>query len=204
MSAHGFKTLLRWHWISSALCLIGMLGFAITGFTLNHAADIEAQPVLTRWQATLPAPVLAAVQAAQPAREGGDAPMPAALRQWVAESHGLRLPAGLAPEWSAEEFYLALPRPGGDAWLRVDLSSGESEFEDSDRGLLALLNDLHKGRHTGAVWRAFLDVFAAGCLVFCITGLLILHRHAGQRALTWPLTAAGFVLPALLVLLFIH
>jgi hypothetical protein len=108
------------------------------------------------------------------------------------------------PEWSAEEFYLALPRPGGDAWLRVDLRSGEAEFEDSDRGLLALLNDLHKGRNTGAVWRAFLDVFAAGCLVFCITGLLILHRHAGQRALTWPLTAAGFVLPALLVLLFIH
>ena len=204
MNTHGFKTLLRWHWISSALCLIGMLGFAITGFTLNHAADIEAQPVLTRWQATLPAPVLAAVQAARPAREGGLAPVPVVLRQWVAESHGLRLAAGLAPEWSAEEFYLALPRPGGDAWLRVDLRSGEAEFEDSDRGLLALLNDLHKGRNTGAVWRASLDVFAAGCLVFCITGLLILHRHAGQRALTWPLTAAGFVLPALLVLLFIH
>ena len=45
MNTHGFKTLLRWHWISSALCLIGMLGFAITGFTLNHAADIEAQPI---------------------------------------------------------------------------------------------------------------------------------------------------------------
>ena len=204
MNTHGFKTLLRWHWISSALCLVGMLLFAVTGFTLNHAADIEAQPVLTRWQATLPAPVLAAVQAARPAQAGGGAPVPAPLRQWVAESHGLRLAAGLAPEWSAEELYVALPRPGGDAWLRVDLDSGEAEFEDSDRGLLALLNDLHKGRHTGAVWRAFLDVFAAGCLVFCITGLLILHRHAGQRALTWPLTAAGFVLPALLVLLFIH
>ena len=204
MNTHGFKTLLRWHWISSALCLIGMLGFAITGFTLNHATDIEAQPVLTRWQATLPAPVLAAVQTARPAQAGGSAPVPATLRQWVAESHGLRLAAGLAPEWSAEELYVAMPRPGGDAWLRVDLASGEAEFEDSDRGVLALLNDLHKGRNTGAVWRAFLDVFAAGCLVFCITGLLILHRHAGQRALTWPLTAAGFVLPALLVLLFIH
>ncbi|WP_374431016.1 PepSY-associated TM helix domain-containing protein [Ideonella dechloratans] len=204
MSTGGFKTLLRWHWISSALCLIGMLVFAITGFTLNHAADIEAQPSLTRWQATLPAPVLAAVQAARPAQAGGSAPVPATLRQWATQTHGLRLPAGLAPEWSDEELYLAMPRPGGDAWLRVDLRAGEAEFEDSDRGVLALLNDLHKGRHTGAVWRAFLDVFAAGCLVFCITGLLILHRHAGQRALTWPLTAAGFVLPALLVLLFIH
>ncbi|WP_374587248.1 PepSY-associated TM helix domain-containing protein [Ideonella dechloratans] len=204
MNANGFKALLRWHWISSAVCLIGMLGFAVTGFTLNHAADIEAQPTVTRWQATLPAPVLAAVQATRPAQEGGSAPVPATLRQWVAQSHGLRLPAGLAPEWSAEELYVAMPRPGGDAWLRVDLRAGEAEFEDSDRGVLALLNDLHKGRNTGAVWRAFLDIFAAGCLVFCITGLLILHRHAGQRALTWPLTAAGFVLPALLVLLFIH
>ena len=44
MNTHGFKTLLRWHWISSAVCLIGMLLFAVTGLTLNHAAKIEAKP----------------------------------------------------------------------------------------------------------------------------------------------------------------
>jgi len=27
----------RWHWISAAICLVGMILFAITGVTLNHA-----------------------------------------------------------------------------------------------------------------------------------------------------------------------
>ena len=34
----------QWHWISAAVCLIGMLLFAITGITLNHASQIESKP----------------------------------------------------------------------------------------------------------------------------------------------------------------
>src|SRR5437764_2731407 len=48
------RQLHQWHWISSALCLMTMLLFAITGFTLNHAAQIEAQPAVTRLKAQLP------------------------------------------------------------------------------------------------------------------------------------------------------
>ena len=36
------RTLHQWHRISAAVCLIGMLLFAVTGITLNHAAQIEA------------------------------------------------------------------------------------------------------------------------------------------------------------------
>jgi hypothetical protein len=36
--AFWLKHLYRWHWISSAACLIGMLLFTVTGLTLNHAA----------------------------------------------------------------------------------------------------------------------------------------------------------------------
>ena len=42
------KTLHQWHWISSAICLMAMLLFSITGFTLNHAAQIESTPQVTR------------------------------------------------------------------------------------------------------------------------------------------------------------
>src|SRR3546814_10812573 len=44
--AFWLKQLHMWHWMSSAISLIGLLLFAITGFTLNHAADIEASPVV--------------------------------------------------------------------------------------------------------------------------------------------------------------
>src|SRR3546814_1996679 len=52
----------------------------------------------------------------------------------------------------------------------------------TDRGWIAYLNDLHKGRHTGAAWSWFLDLFAVACLVFSLTGLVLLQMHAGQRA----------------------
>src|SRR5690606_16470761 len=42
--AFWLRQLHQWHWISSAICLVGMLLFAVTGVTLNHAAEIEARP----------------------------------------------------------------------------------------------------------------------------------------------------------------
>jgi hypothetical protein len=42
------KHLHQWHWISSAMCLLGMFLFAITGITLNHASQIEAKPHIVR------------------------------------------------------------------------------------------------------------------------------------------------------------
>ena len=42
------------------------------------------------------------------------------------------------------------------------------------------------------------------CLIFSITGLLILKFHAVSRPSTWPLVGLGLVVPALLALLLIH
>ncbi|MEB0160925.1 PepSY-associated TM helix domain-containing protein, partial [Pseudomonas sp. AH2 (2023)] len=50
------KQLHSWHWISAAGSLVGMILFAITGITLNHAAQIPAEPVVKEATATLPAP----------------------------------------------------------------------------------------------------------------------------------------------------
>ena len=48
------RRLLTWHWISSALALFGMLLFAITGITLNHAGQIPATPEVQTIEAVLP------------------------------------------------------------------------------------------------------------------------------------------------------
>lgn len=203
------KTLHLWHWISAALCLLGMLVFSVTGITLNHASQIEAQPRVTDLRATVPPPVLRALQAAaaSAAAPVGHAPqLPPVFRDWLARSWGVSDPAQgeSEAEWSAAELYLPLPRPGGDAWLRVDLASGEAEYEITDRGWISYLNDLHKGRNTGAAWRWLIDLFAVLCLLFSVTGLLILKFHAANRPKTWPMVGLGVVVPLLLVLLFVH
>lgn len=191
-------TLRQWHWISSALCLVGMLLFAVTGITLNHAAQIEASPKIVERQAMLPAPLQQRLLADQPGED-----LPSDLRAWLETELNIDL-ASRDAEWSDGELYIALPRPGGDAWLSLDLSSGELLFESTDRGWIAYFNDLHKGRNTGQAWSWFIDIFAGVCVLFSLTGLLLLQRHAGGRATTWPLVGAGLVIPLLLALLFIH
>lgn len=194
------KHLHRWHWISSAFCLVGMLLFAATGLTLNNASHIEAKPSVLKQRGQLPSPLLPLLKTA-PAGDKGALPSP--IAGWLAEGMGLEV-ADANGEWSADEVYVSLPRAGGDAWLTVDRASGEINYELTDRGWVSYFNDLHKGRHTGKAWSWFIDVFAVTALVFCITGLFLLHLHAGNRPATWPLVGLGLVLPLLLAILFIH
>lgn len=192
-------TVRQWHWISSALCLVGMLLFALTGVTLNHAAQIQAKPQVISQETQAPDAIWQNL--VSPAES--KAPLPEVLTQWLADELNIYVQDRLA-EWDDEEIYVSLPRPGGDAWLTLDRTNGAVFYESTDRGWISYFNDLHKGRNTGRVWFWFIDVFAAACVVFCITGLILLYRHAGSRPTTWPLVGLGLIVPLLLALLFIH
>ncbi|MBJ6121762.1 PepSY-associated TM helix domain-containing protein [Sphingomonas sp. BT553] len=193
------KQLHSWHWISAALSLVGMMAFAITGITLNHAQTIDAKPVVVEKSGMLPASLLGTLRT----RPTADAPLPGAVAASVATAVGLD-PAGRAAEWSDTDAYVALPRPGGDAWVSIDRQTGRITAETTDRGWVSYLNDLHKGRNAGAAWAWFIDIFAGACILFTLTGLLLLQLHARHRPLTWPMVAFGLVIPMLLAILFIH
>jgi len=197
--AFWLKQLHMWHWMSSAISLIGLVLFAITGFTLNHAADIEASPVVTEKSVQMPQDVLGKL-GADPA--GGKGVLPAPVKQWVEDNFPVR--ASSEAEWSADEVYLPAPRPGGDAWVAIDRVSGEVTSEVTGRGWVSYLNDLHKGRNSGGEWSLFIDIFAFACLIFAITGLFLLWLHSAKRKSTWPLVGAGLVLPAAIAVIFIH
>jgi uncharacterized protein len=194
------KQLHTWHWVSSAISLIGLLLFAITGFTLNHAAEIEGAPVVAEGSGQLPERLL-------PLIAPDDAPdakktLPPAVADWVAGA--FKVQADGEAEWSADEVYLALPRPGGDGWVAIDRVSGEATSESTDRGWISYLNDLHKGRNAGAEWKLFIDVFVLACIVFSLTGLFLLQLHSAKRKSTWPLVGLGLAIPAVIALVFIH
>jgi uncharacterized protein len=194
------KQLHQWHWISAALSLIGLLLFAVTGITLNHAAQIPAEPVTVEQTGALPAPLLTRLSAF-PA-ETTD-PVPDAVARWAAGAFKVQI-AGRPTETTPEEVYIALPEPGGDGWLTIDRATGEALRERTTRGWVAWLNDLHKGRNTGPVWYWFIDVFAAACIVFAVTGFGLTWLHARQRPSTWPLLGLGLLIPAIIAILFIH
>ena len=195
-----FGSVRQWHWISSALCLAGMLLFAITGITLNHAAQIPAEPRVVSHEGTVPGALMQGWDTRAPATPR----VPHQLAEWLASEYRIRIPRDHRGEWDSGEFYLAMPRPGGDAWLSLDLETGDLLYESTDRGWIAYFNDLHKGRDTGSMWRWFLDVFALACVVFCLTGFWLLWQQSSRRISTWPVTALGLLVPLVIALVFIH
>ena len=196
------KQFYLWHWVSSAICLAAMLLFAVTGITLNHAGAIAAKPEVTERTLKLPAEMLAPL-AFQDGEADEKKPLPEDAAKWLGKELRTTV-AGKTAEWSEFEVYVSLPRPGGDAWLTIDRESGEVGYELTKRGAVSYLNDLHKGRNTGPAWAWFIDIFSVASVVFCLTGLALLCVHAKRRPKTWPVVAAGVVLPLIVIIFFIH
>lgn len=198
--AFWLKQLHTWHWVSAAVSLAGMFLFAITGITLNHAASIGAEPKVAQSQGKISPGLLRKLP---PAGDGND-PLPGQVAKAVAAAVALD-PSGFPADWSAEdEVYVAMPGPGRDAWVSIDRSNGHVSAEVTRRGAVSYLNDLHKGRNTGAVWFWFIDLFAAACVIFTLTGLFLLQLHAKHRPSTWPLVGLSLLIPLAIALIFIH
>jgi hypothetical protein len=193
------KQLHGWHWVSAAVSLAGMLLFAATGITLNHAASITATPHVANGKTTLTPDLIRVLRAARPP----DAPLPHAVSAYLSPILDLN-PGSRPAEWTDGEVYVAMPSAGRDAWISIDRTSGAVTSEVTDRGWISYLNDLHKGRNTGSAWFWFIDVFAVACIIFTITGFLLLQLHARHRPSTWPLVGLSLLGPAAIAIFLIH
>ena len=192
-----YRTMHSWHWISAAICLAALLLFCITGITLNHADAIGASPSIEKGSAQVPNSLRADLAAAR------TLPLSPSMSDWIEDQLDAPL-NGAAIEATPEEIYVSVPGPGRDAWISIDRADGSAKFEVTDRGWVAYFNDLHKGRNTGLVWKIFIDVVAAACVFFSLTGLVLLWIQARQRTSTWPLVSLGVGVLIALMIVFAH
>ena len=68
-------------------------------------------------------------------------------------------------------------------------------------GLVAVANDLHKGRHTSLAWSWLIDVSAVGLALVAITGLVLQLFIVRTRRLGLILIGVGVVAGVALVML---
>jgi len=188
----------QWHWISSAVSLMGLLLFSVTGFTLNHATQIEAEPKVTKVERQVPQATLTGL-----ASVTANTPLTPVQATAIRGATGVDV-RDATVDADEDGIYLTLSAPGVDSTLEISRIDGHATYERTDRGLVAVLNDLHKGRHAGKVWALFIDLIAIACVVFSVTGFGLLWLYARGRRVTWPLVALGLVLPFILFLLFVH
>jgi uncharacterized protein len=157
----------RWLHIYGSMCSLALvLFFAVTGLTLNHQEWFANQEVTTERHGTLTPAWLRT-----PTGEGVD-------RLQVVES--LRASGGVRGALSDfrvddRTCEVSFRGPGYTADAVVDRATGRFEVTEVRMGFAAVINDLHKGRDTGAVWKAVIDV-SAGLLAFIsLTGLVLLY-----------------------------
>jgi hypothetical protein len=184
----------RWlHIYGSMFSLAIVLFFAVTGITLNHQDWFAGREVTSTRQGSLDASWLR--------RPDGDVD-----RLLVVER--LRASAGVAgavADFRVEEDTadVAFKGPGYSADVVIDRATGRFEITEVRMGVAAIVNDLHKGRDTGTVWKAVIDI-AAGLLVFiALTGLVLLYFAHKYRVAGVLLVAAGTAIACLFYAAFV-
>lgn len=190
------------HLYSSMLMLVVMLFFTVTGITLNHQNWFSSDQASELHEMDLPESLLSQLifNEQQSLDDQTDAWVIAApLIHWLRQEHGIRGQA-INLDWDPEERFLVIDtkRPGGYSLAEFDLATGRLTLERRNAGTIAILNDLHKGRHSGAVWQAFIDVSALVMLLFTLTGFWLLLPQKKRRARLFGVCGLGTGLSLLL------
>lgn len=158
---------MRWlHIYVSLIGLASVLFFSVTGVTLNHPdwffgedeRRSESKGSLDpKWVRGGPSAEVARLEVVEHLRK-------------VDRVHGEMA------EFNVEDdtCLVTFRGPAYAADATIDRETGNYTLAITSHGFVALLNDLHKGRDTGAVWSVVIDVSAVVLGVISITGLVLL------------------------------
>jgi uncharacterized protein len=175
-----FAKLMRWlHIYLSMVSLAVVLFFSVTGITLNHpdwffaAAERREQAegdINLKWlQSGSPGASAAAAEDADPSRQVSKLDIVEHLRN----THAIH---GALAEFRVDEreCMVTFKGPGFAADAFIDRESGHYSLTQTYHGFIAVINDLHKGRDTGPIWSAVIDLSAVLMTLVSLTGLVLL------------------------------
>jgi hypothetical protein len=177
-------------YISCALFLL-LLFFCITGVTLNHpewtgSTQTEIQ------QIALPNAVIF--------DDDGEYRIKS-IQAYIEQSFNLSSPRSIDIAMDMGEMTFDYPLPAGYAFVTVIIEENIVELEYASNGFLGLLNDLHKGRHSGYVWSLVIDISAILVAFFSLTGVVILLQNAKHRKQAFLVILLGSITPVAIYLL---
>ena len=123
-----------------------------------------------------------------------------AVAEALRSRHGLK---GSVGEFVVDPFQciVSFQGPGYTATAFIDRTTGEYNLTEVRQGVVAVLNELHRGRVTGPAWSWVIDVSAVIMTVASITGLALLFFYR-RRRFSGLLTAVVGSVVVLLIYLF--
>ncbi len=163
----------RWlHIYLSMFSFAALLFFAITGLTLNHTEWITGQQkveqikgqVNEKWVATPDTSHIDKLAIVEYFRNTYN--IKSKLTDFVIEE---------------SECSVSFKGPGYAADVFIDRATGSYELTITKSGLLAIMNDLHKGRDAGTTWSAVIDISAVLMILVSLTGFVMIFFLKKKR-----------------------
>lgn len=190
-----FAHLARWlHTYLSMISFALLFFFAVTGFTLNHAEWFDTQQRPPVVHGTLNK---AWVGASDPSGVAKDE-----IVKYFRTTHRTR---GALSDLhvDGDQCEVLFKGPGYEADALIDRRTGNYDLTVSPFSLVALLNDLHKGRDTGKKWSAVIDFSAILMSLVSLTGLTLIFFLNKRRFSGLILVAIGALLSYLIYSLWV-
>lgn len=166
-------SLSRWlHIYLSMASFAILLFFAVTGLTLNHAERFSATPRIAQLKGKVE---LNWVKAADASVDK------LAVVEHLRQAHGVK---GALSDFRLDESQasVSFKGPGYAADAFINRETGEYELTETRSGLVAALNDLHKGRDTGQAWSWLIDASAILMTLVSLTGLVLIWFVKRRRS----------------------
>lgn len=157
-----------------------VLFFALTGLTLNHPTwTLGQDPVTTHVTGTLPATY----------KTDGQVDF-LAVSEYVRSTDDV---GGTITDHAitGDQGTISYRGAGYAADLLFSTTDGSYQLNVTKYGVVAALNDLHKGRDTGAVWSWVIDVSAVVLAVVALTGVLLQVFIKRRRWVAFTLLGVG-------------
>jgi len=123
---------------------------------------------------------------------------------WLDSEHDIR---GVDYEFEWDEYdqllIVTLQSPSGNTIIEFFSQEQRIEIQQSPFGLLDTLNNVHRAKHTTALWRYTSDASAIVMIIFCLSGLWLALINKQTRLASSQWLAGGSSL-FLLVLYLMH
>lgn len=148
------------HIYLTMLGLLVMLLFGVTGFTINREEWFGAATPRVSESATEVPPALIAQH---------DALRIVELLRRTFQIHG----AVANYDEVENEIGIAFKEPGQIWEISIDKTTGHAAAHHEVYNFAALINNLHRGRYTGAAWSWVIDGSAALIVLACLTGFVL-------------------------------
>jgi uncharacterized protein len=159
--------------------------FSVTGITLNHTEWFEDQQKTNTVKGNMDVKWVNVADT-----------MKIAKLEIVEMLRGKHKITGAVSEFLIDDYQctISFSGPGYTADAFVNRENGSYELTETVTGLWGVLNDLHKGRDTGKVWKWVIDISAVLMILVSLTGLLMLFFLKKKRMAGILVAIAGTIL----------